>query len=100
VGTLVADFHRTLINGGIFMYPASPKPKLRLLYEASPLAMVAEQAGGMATTGKERILDIVPTELHQKVPLVVGSKDDVERYQDFFLGGDGPSKPTKGKPGP
>ena len=97
VGTLVADFHRTLINGGIFMYPASPKPKLRLLYEAAPLAMVAEQAGGIATTGKERILDIVPTELHQKVPLVVGSSEDVARYQDFFLGGDGPQKPTKGK---
>src|SRR5262245_57264676 len=77
VGTLVADFHRTLINGGIFLYPSSPKPKLRLLYEAAPLAMVAEQAGGMATTGKERILDIVPSELHQKVPLVVGSKEDV-----------------------
>jgi fructose-1,6-bisphosphatase I len=98
VGTLVADFHRTLINGGIFLYPSSPKPKLRLLYEAAPLAMVAEQAGGMATTGKERILDIVPGELPQKVPLVVGSKEDVERYQDFFLGGDGPQKPTKGKP--
>jgi fructose-1,6-bisphosphatase I len=97
VGTLVADFHRTLINGGIFMYPSSPKPKLRLLYEAAPLAMVAEQAGGMATTGKERVLDIVPTELHQKVPLVVGSSEDVARYQDFFLGGDGPQKQAKGK---
>jgi fructose-1,6-bisphosphatase I len=90
VGTLVADFHRTLINGGIFMYPASPKPKLRLLYEASPLAMVAEQAGGKATTGSQRILDIVPTELHQKVPLVVGSPEDVARYEQFFRssGGD------------
>ena len=92
VGTLVADFHRTLINGGIFMYPASPKPKLRLLYEAAPLAMVAEQAGGKAITGRDRVLEIVPTELHQKVPLVVGSADDVARYQDFFLGGDGPQK--------
>jgi len=91
VGTLVADFHRTLINGGIFMYPASPKPKLRLLYEASPLAMVAEQAGGKAITGRDRILEIVPEELHQKVPLVVGSPDDVDDYQNFFLGGDGPS---------
>ena len=81
VGTLVADFHRTLINGGIFMYPASPKPKLRLLYEASPLAMVAEQAGGRATTGSQRILDVVPSELHQKVPLIVGSKDDVADYE-------------------
>ena len=81
VGTLVADFHRTLINGGIFMYPASPKPKLRLLYEASPLAMVAEQAGGRATTGTQRILDVVPTDLHQKVPLIVGSPEDVARYE-------------------
>lgn len=92
VGTLVADFHRTLINGGIFMYPASPKPKLRLLYEASPLAMVAEQAGGKAITGKERILEIVPTELHQKVPFITGSSEDVDQYQDFFLGGDGPAR--------
>jgi fructose-1,6-bisphosphatase I len=93
VGTLVADFHRTLINGGIFMYPASPKPKLRLLYEASPLAMVAEQAGGKATTGTQRILDIMPTELHQKVPLVVGSTEDVARYEQFFRssGGDKPN---------
>jgi fructose-1,6-bisphosphatase I len=83
VGTLVADFHRTLLNGGIFMYPASPRPKLRMLYEAAPLAMVAEQAGGRATTGTQRILDIVPTELHQKVPFVVGSVDDVTRYEQF-----------------
>jgi fructose-1,6-bisphosphatase I len=83
VGTLVADFHRTLINGGIFLYPASPKPKLRLLYEASPLAMVAEQAGGRATTGSQRILDVVPSELHQKVPLVVGSQEDVAEYETF-----------------
>ena len=92
VGTLVADFHRTLINGGIFMYPASPKPKLRLLYEAAPLAMVAEQAGGKAITGRDRVLDIVPGELHQKVPFFTGSPEDVDHYQDFFLGGDGPPK--------
>ncbi|HUR38620.1 MAG TPA: class 1 fructose-bisphosphatase [Planctomycetota bacterium] len=88
VGTLVADFHRTLLNGGIFMYPATPKPKLRLLYEASPLAMVAEQAGGKAITGRDRILDIVPTELHQKVPLVAGSPENVDQYQHYFLGGE------------
>lgn len=86
VGTLVADFHRTLINGGIFMYPASPKPKLRLLYEAAPMAMIAEQAGGSATTGHQRILEIRPEELHQKVPLVVGSREDVRTYEDFFQG--------------
>lgn len=83
VGTLVADFHRTLIQGGIFMYPASPKPKLRLLYEAAPMAMIAEQAGGRATTGTERILDIVPADLHQKVPLIVGSAEDVATYESF-----------------
>ncbi len=86
VGTLVADFHRTLVNGGIFMYPASPKPKLRLLYEAAPLAMVAEQAGGRATTGRERVLDVVPTELHQKVPFVVGSPEDVADYESLQRG--------------
>jgi fructose-1,6-bisphosphatase I len=91
VGTLVADFHRTLINGGIFMYPASPKPKLRLLYEAAPLAMVAEQAGGKATTGSQRVLDIVPNELHQKVPLVVGSPDDVALYEQYVRSGNGPA---------
>ena len=83
VGTLVADFHRTLITGGIFMYPASPKPKLRLLYEASPMAFLAEQAGGKAITGSERVLDIQPTELHQKVPLILGSLDDVELYESL-----------------
>ena len=78
--SLVADFHRNLLAGGIFMYPAdtkSPKGKLRLLYEASPLAFVAEQAGGAASDGKTPILDIEPTELHQRTPLVIGSRDDV-----------------------
>jgi fructose-1,6-bisphosphatase I len=91
VGTLVADMHRTLINGGIFMYPASPKPKLRLLYEAAPMAMIAEQAGGKATTGTERIMDIVPTDLHQKVPFVVGSPEDVTQYEKFFREGNSTS---------
>ncbi|MBZ0107616.1 MAG: class 1 fructose-bisphosphatase [Candidatus Scalindua rubra] len=90
IGSLVADFHRNLLYGGIFLYPAdrkdpnNPKAKLRLLYEASPLAFVVEQAGGMATTGKENIMDIVPTELHQKVPLIIGSREDVLTYQKFF----------------
>ena len=80
IGSLVADFHRNLITGGVFLYPAdhkSPKGKLRLLYEAAPLAFIAEQAGGAASDGKTRILDIMPTELHQRVPLVIGSLDDV-----------------------
>ena len=88
VGTLVADFHRTLVNGGIFLYPPSPKPKLRLLYEAAPLAMVAEQAGGRAITGTQRILDVEPAELHQKVPLIVGSSEDVTRYEQFVRSSD------------
>src|SRR6266540_6021710 len=80
IGSLVADFHRNLISGGIFLYPAAttyPQGKLRLLYEAAPLAFVVEQAGGRATDGCRPILDIVPEGLHQKTPLVIGSKDDV-----------------------
>lgn len=90
IGSLVADFHRNLLYGGIFMYPAdtkkdpdNPKPKLRLLYEANPLAMVVEQAGGRAIDGNQDILDVVPTGLHQRVPLFIGSKgnvDELERY--------------------
>ncbi len=89
VGSLVADAHRTLVYGGIFLYPADtrdprkPKGKLRLMYEANPFGFIFEQAGGMATTGKQRILDIVPQELHQRVPLIIGSKTDVERYLQF-----------------
>src|SRR5438105_6664233 len=85
IGSLVADFHRNLLKGGIFLYPG-PKGKLRLLYEASPLAMVVEQAGGAATTGAERILDIQPASLHQKVPLIIGSREDVDEYDRFYKG--------------
>ena len=80
VGSLVADVHRNLLGGGIFCYPAnakSPKGKLRLLYEANPLAFLVEQAGGAAIDGRKRIMEIVPTELHQRVALYIGSKDDV-----------------------
>jgi fructose-1,6-bisphosphatase I len=80
IGSLVADFHRNLISGGIFLYPAAtnyPTGKLRLLYEAAPLALVVEQAGGRATDGCRSILDVVPRDLHQKTPLVIGSRDDV-----------------------
>jgi fructose-1,6-bisphosphatase I len=83
IGSLVADFHRNLLKGGIFLYPG-PKGKLRLLYEAAPLAMVVEQAGGAASTGAERILDIQPTSLHQRVPLIIGSRDDVRDYNQFY----------------
>jgi fructose-1,6-bisphosphatase I len=81
IGSLVADFHRNLLKGGVFLYPGdkkAPNGKLRLLYEASPLAFIAEQAGGGATDGRRPILDIVPDELHQRTPLVIGSRDDVE----------------------
>ena len=83
IGSLVADFHRNLLKGGIFLYPG-PKGKLRLLYEASPLAMIVEQAGGAATTGSQRILDVQPSTLHQKVPLIIGSREDVAEYARFF----------------
>jgi fructose-1,6-bisphosphatase I len=81
IGALVADFHRTLVKGGIYMYPGEvkkPEGKLRLIYECAPLALVARQAGGHATNGKEDILDLVPTELHERVPLYIGSRSDVE----------------------
>jgi fructose-1,6-bisphosphatase I len=80
IGSLVADFHRNLLAGGVFLYPPDPKSpqgKLRLLYECAPLAFVAEQAGGAASNGCRPILDIVPNELHQRTPLVIGSRDDV-----------------------
>ena len=82
IGSLVADFHRNLLKGGIFLYPG-PKAKLRLLYEGAPLAMVAEQAGGAATTGTQRIMDVEPESLQHRVPLIIGSHDDVAEYQGF-----------------
>lgn len=90
IGSLVSDFHRNLIYGGIFMYPADsrdsrkPSGKLRLMCEAAPMAMIAEQAGGLATDGTQRILDIEPQELHQRVPLFIGSKNDVEVVLKFY----------------
>ncbi|HEY0307498.1 MAG TPA: class 1 fructose-bisphosphatase [Acidobacteriaceae bacterium] len=84
IGSLVADFHRTLLKGGIFLYPPTAKQpggKLRLLYEANPLAFIAEQAGGMAISGKGRVLDIQPTGIHQRTPFVVGGKTEVEALQ-------------------
>lgn len=87
IGSLVADFHRTLLHGGVFLYPPTqkaPKGKLRLLYEANPLAFIAEQAGGSATDGKQRILDKIPTSLHERTSLIIGSKDEVERVLSFW----------------
>jgi fructose-1,6-bisphosphatase I len=83
----VADFHRNLIKGGIYIYPdvlSAPKGKLRLLYECNPLAFIAEQAGGLASTGRERVLEIKPEELHQRVPYYVGSKLMVEKAMSFL----------------
>ena len=87
VGSLVADFHRNLLKGGVFLYPTdrkSTKGKLRLLYEANPLAFIAEQAGGAASTGDKDIMDVEPTGLHQRVALIIGSKDDVEEACEFW----------------
>jgi fructose-1,6-bisphosphatase I len=89
-GSLVADFHRTLLDGGIFLYPADASAsgkvtgKLRLLYEAAPMALLAESAGGRASTGSKRILEIRPTSPHQRVPLVIGSAADVILAEDFY----------------
>ncbi len=89
IGSLVADFHRNLLKGGIFLYPSTtknPAGKLRVLYEAFPLAFIAEVAGGAATDGRNRILDISPTELHQRTPLVIGNVDLVEEATEAFSG--------------
>jgi len=88
IGSFVADFHRNLLKGGIFMYPQStkaPKGKLRLLYECFPLAFIVEQAGGLATDGEKRILDIVPKTLHERSPLMIGSSTMVEDAKKYFL---------------
>src|SRR5690606_13149854 len=87
IGSLVADFHRNLIAGGVFLYPGdvkNPNGKLRLLYEAAPMAFIAEQAGGSATDGLNRILDIVPDRLHQRTPLVIGARQDVGFVADVL----------------
>ncbi|HEX6535425.1 MAG TPA: class 1 fructose-bisphosphatase [Gemmatimonadaceae bacterium] len=89
VGSLVADFHRNLLGGGVFCYPAnskSPRGKLRLLYEANPLAFVVEQAGGAATDGSGRVMDVLPTELHQRTPLYIGSRNEVELASEMLTG--------------
>ena len=87
IGSMVSDFHRTLLKGGIFMYPKdskNPQGKLRFAFEASPLAFFVENAGGRASTGKERILDIVPSDIHQCVPLYIGSREDVKTAESFL----------------
>ena len=94
-GALVADLHRSLIEGGLYFYPPDPghpNGKLRLLYEGAPLGYVVERAGGKASNGTSRILDIVPTKIHQRTPLVIGSADDVDEYEHFSSG------PTRKRP--
>lgn len=86
IGSLVADFHRNMLKGGIYIYPktaSSPNGKLRLMYESNSLAFIVEQAGGMATTGEKRIMDLEPSELHQRTPLFIGSKKMVEKALSF-----------------
>ncbi len=103
IGSLVADFHRNLISGGIFLYPAdtrNPNGKLRLLYEASPMAFIAEQAEGSATDGLNRILDIVPQALHQRTPLVIGSREDVGFVADALRRAVSPSSDPVSQPVP
>ncbi|MGE5338864.1 MAG: class 1 fructose-bisphosphatase [Gemmatimonadota bacterium] len=88
IASMVAEAHRILMRGGVFMYPKDTKDptkagRLRLMYEANPIAMVIEQAGGMASTGRGRILEVAPTELHQRVPVILGSKNEVERIERY-----------------
>ncbi|MCF6352096.1 MAG: class 1 fructose-bisphosphatase [Cyclobacteriaceae bacterium] len=87
IGSLVADFHRNLLKGGIYIYPstaANPEGKIRLMYECNTLAFIAEQAGGLATDGVNRIMDIIPTDIHQRAPFFIGSKEMVERAKEMI----------------
>lgn len=89
-GAMVSDIHRVLLQGGVFLYPGTrqkPEGKLRLLYESAPLAYIIEHAGGRATTGHTNILDVVPTKLHQRTPLIIGSKQDVAKVESFIQNG-------------
>ena len=95
IGSMVADVHRTLLYGGIFGYPDDKKSKdgkLRMLYEALPMAFLTEQAGGVATTGTQRILDLVPPSIHGRCPVFLGSTEDVEDLKKFYAADDSPKK--------
>lgn len=87
IGSLVADVHRTLLYGGVFGYPGdakNPNGKLRLLYECAPMSFLVEQAGGLATTGRERVMDIIPDGVHQRMPFIIGSRDDVQELVEMY----------------
>ena len=100
IASLVAEVHRILVRGGVFMYPRDTKAppragRLRLLYEANPMAMLVEQAGGAASTGRGRILDERPAELHQRVPVILGSRDEVERLVRYHREHDANGEPFR-----
>jgi len=91
VASMVAEVHRILTRGGIFMYPFDTKDatkpgKLRLMYEANPMSFIVEQAGGASSTGRQRIMEVQPTGLHQRVPVILGSKNEVERLVSYHKG--------------
>jgi fructose-1,6-bisphosphatase I/sedoheptulose-1,7-bisphosphatase/fructose-1,6-bisphosphatase I len=88
IASMVADVHRILMRGGVFMYPKDTKDpskpgRLRLMYEANPMTFVVEQAGGLGSTGRQRILDVQPESIHQRIPVILGSKNEVERIEDY-----------------
>jgi fructose-1,6-bisphosphatase I len=98
-GSLVSDFHRILLEGGIYFYPpdataGKPRGKLRVLYECHPLAFVADRAGGAASTGTGNVLDVVPDSLHARIPLAIGSRAEIELYERFVAGADPPGPPS------
>merc|ERR1719230_1630502 len=87
IGSMVGDVHRTLLYGGVFAYPADNKHKdgkLRLLYEGAPMAFLLEQAGGKATTGSQRVMEIMPSKVHQRVPVFLGSPDDIDEVTKVY----------------
>jgi fructose-1,6-bisphosphatase len=103
IASLVAEVHRILVRGGLFMYPRDTKDatrpgRLRLLYEANPMAMLVEQAGGAASTGRGRILEVAPTALHQRVPLILGSRDEVARIESYHRDHDAGIEPASAQP--
>jgi fructose-1,6-bisphosphatase I len=96
VASMVADVHRILTRGGVFLYPWDQREphkagKLRLLYEANPMAFIVEQAGGLATNGHQRIMELVPTKLHERVAVVLGSRNEVQRVTDYHLQAERPA---------